>query len=158
MPLKSCFFIPRHNTIVRVAQFTETVRISLKLFFPLNHLEKRKASMEDMEQQPPPKRMEIDGPIFTPSSNSPPSQLPGETAALANSGASSTSSHTPVEIVSASRGTKNNGSGHYLNTSSILAQVWKDDLDSGHLLVSLFELFGESILPFIPSPEMSLFL
>lgn len=124
---------------------------------------KRKASMEDMEQQPPPKRMEIDGPISTPSLNSPQSQLPGETAALANSGdtnagPSSTSSHTPVEIVSASRGTKNNGSGHYLNTSSILAQVWKDDLDSGHLLVSLFELFGESILPFIPSPEMSLFL
>ena len=119
--------------------------------------------MEDMEQQPPPKRMEIDGPISTPSSNSPPSQLPGETAALAysadtNAGPSSTSSHTHVEIVSASRGTKNKGSGHYLNTPSILAQVWKDDLDSGHLLVSLFELFGESILPFIPSPEMSLFL
>ncbi|KAF9669585.1 hypothetical protein SADUNF_Sadunf14G0122800 [Salix dunnii] len=34
----------------------------------------------------------------------------------------------------------------------------EDVLISGHLLVSLFELFGESILSFIPSPEMSLFL
>ncbi|KAJ7008520.1 hypothetical protein NC653_007249 [Populus alba x Populus x berolinensis] len=48
--------------------------------------------------------------------------------------------------------------GALLGDSGHLNQVWNDDLNTGHLLVSLFELFGESILSFIPSREMSLFL
>ncbi|KAJ7008523.1 hypothetical protein NC653_007250 [Populus alba x Populus x berolinensis] len=48
--------------------------------------------------------------------------------------------------------------GALLGDSGHLNQVWNDDLNTGHLLASLFELFGESILSFIPSPEMSLFL
>lgn len=117
--------------------------------------------MDDTEQQPPLKRMEIDGPISVPSSNSSPSHLPGETSAISNSGdtnagpSSPSSSQMPAEIVS---DTKSKGNGKYLKTSAILTQVWKDDLNSGHLLVSLFELFGESILSFIPAPEMSLFI
>lgn len=43
-------------------------------------------------------------------------------------------------------------------SSRLLMQAWKDDLDAGHLLPSLYELFGEGILPFVPSPEMSLFV
>ncbi|XWS31026.1 hypothetical protein CRYUN_Cryun23aG0041700 [Craigia yunnanensis] len=45
-----------------------------------------------------------------------------------------------------------------LKMSAILNQIWKDDLNSGSTLVTLFELFGEGILSFIPAPEMSLFL
>ncbi|EXB78675.1 Transcription initiation factor TFIID subunit 6 [Morus notabilis] len=122
---------------------------------------KRKAIMDDTEQQPPLKRMEIDGPTSVPSSNSSPSHLPGETSAISNSGdtnagpSSPSSSQMPAEIVS---DTKSKGNCKYLKTSAILTQVWKDDLNSGHLLVSLFELFGESILSFIPAPEMSLFI
>lgn len=42
--------------------------------------------------------------------------------------------------------------------SSILAQAWKDDIDAGQLLPPVFELFGESLLSFIPKPEASIFL
>lgn len=53
---------------------------------------------------------------------------------------------------------KQKGDSQALKTSAILKQVWKEDLNSGQLLVQLFELFGEGILSFIPAPEMSLFL
>lgn len=42
--------------------------------------------------------------------------------------------------------------------SATLEQIWKDDFDSGNLLVTLSELFGEPLLPFVPFAEMSLFL
>lgn len=41
---------------------------------------------------------------------------------------------------------------------SVLAQAWKDDLDAGSLLASLFELFGEGIFSFIQPAEMNVFL
>ncbi|KAM6582596.1 hypothetical protein CsatB_009598 [Cannabis sativa] len=120
---------------------------------------KRKAIM-DVVEQPPPKKMATDGLICSPSLNSSPSHLQGETAVIANSGESNEgpSSSVPNEIVSDKKGRKNEVNGRHLKTSAMLAQVWKDDLDSGSLLVKLFELFGESILSFIPAPEMSLFL
>jgi transcription initiation factor TFIID subunit 6 len=43
-------------------------------------------------------------------------------------------------------------------SSSILAQAWKDDIDAGQLLPPVFELFGESLLSFIPKPESFIFL
>ena len=43
-------------------------------------------------------------------------------------------------------------------TSAALTQVWKDELNSGRVLVSLFDLFGEGILSFIQAPEMYMFL
>ncbi|XP_020682335.1 transcription initiation factor TFIID subunit 6 isoform X1 [Dendrobium catenatum] len=43
-------------------------------------------------------------------------------------------------------------------THSILSQAWKEDLDAGYLLASLFELFGEAIFSFIQPVEMSVFL
>ena len=42
--------------------------------------------------------------------------------------------------------------------SAILNQVCKDDLKSGQLIATFFELFGEGILFFILAPEMALFL
>lgn len=57
------------------------------------------------------------------------------------------------------KGGRRKGKGKGLRrTPAYLNQVWKDDLNSGKLVVSLFELFGEGIMSFIPSPEMSLFL
>ena len=43
-------------------------------------------------------------------------------------------------------------------SSSILAQAWKDDIDAGQLLPPVFELFGESLLSFIPKPQAFIFL
>lgn len=42
--------------------------------------------------------------------------------------------------------------------SSTLAQAWKDDIDAGNLVSSVVELFGESVLPFVPNPEAYMFL
>lgn len=129
----------------------------------MNHQDKRKAIMENEEQQPPLKKMATDGPSCAASLNSSPSHSQGETAAIANSGEtnagpSSAFVQMPDEIVSYKKGRRNEVSGRHLKTSALLAQVWKDELDSGNLLIKLFELFGESILTFIPAPEMSLFL
>ncbi|CAA6663660.1 unnamed protein product [Spirodela intermedia] len=42
--------------------------------------------------------------------------------------------------------------------SRALTVAWKEEVDAGDLLCSLFELFGEGILSFIQPPELSLFL
>ncbi|WZZ77277.1 hypothetical protein YC2023_097849 [Brassica napus] len=53
---------------------------------------------------------------------------------------------------------KERGKGRSITMKAILGQIWKDDLDSGRLLVKLHQLYGDRILPFIPSTEMSVFL
>ncbi|XP_018440686.1 transcription initiation factor TFIID subunit 6 [Raphanus sativus] len=53
---------------------------------------------------------------------------------------------------------KEGSKGRAITMKAILDQVWKNDLDSGRLLVKLHQLYGDRILPFIPSTEMSLFL
>lgn len=87
----------------------------------------------------------------------------GEPTAIAhssdtNADPSSSSGQMSNDITLYSRGRRDKGADQSLKTSAILSQVWKDDLNSGQLLVTLFELFGEDILSFIPAPEMSLFL
>lgn len=52
----------------------------------------------------------------------------------------------------------NKGDTQASKTSAALTQVWKDELNSGRILVSLFDLFGEGILSFIQAPEMYMFL
>ncbi|KAK7823115.1 transcription initiation factor tfiid subunit 6 [Quercus suber] len=73
--------------------------------------------------------------------------VPGDS----NMGPSSSSGQTPNEIVDG-RGKRDKGDKQALKKSALLNQIWKNDLDSGHLLVSLLELFGEGILSFIPAP------
>ncbi|XP_058210548.1 transcription initiation factor TFIID subunit 6 isoform X1 [Rhododendron vialii] len=125
---------------------------------------KGKATMEHLEHQPPHKKVATDGPINMPASNSLPPEIqgvPGTPAALGDSdaGASPSSKQMSGEGISGSRGKVGRGNKNQaLDSSAMLNQAWKDDLDSGRLLVSLFELFGESIFNFIPTPEMSSFL
>lgn len=114
-----------------------------------------------MEQQPPLKKIATDGP--TGLTNSSPSPMQVDTAAPApsgdtNKGPSSSSTSLSNESISNSRGRSDGADAQSLKKSAVLNQVWKDELNSGKLLVSLFQLFGEDILPFIPAPEMSLFL
>ncbi|CAL9125399.1 unnamed protein product [Musa acuminata var. zebrina] len=42
--------------------------------------------------------------------------------------------------------------------SAVLAQAWKEDLEAGRLLASLFQLFGEGVFSFIQPVEMSFFI
>lgn len=125
---------------------------------PENYQDKRKASMEHMEQ-PPPKKIATDGPVdMVVLSHMQVEPIAPVPLGDSKTGLSTSSEHTPNYSEAGSRNKKDKGDSQAIKTSAILSQVWKDDLNSGHLLVSLFELFGESILSFIPSPEMSLFL
>lgn len=119
--------------------------------------------MELLEQQPPPKKIATDGPIAVVSTSSLPTPMQEEASAAApldNSDVdpSSSSGQIPSDSRSESRCRRDRFDSRAVKMSAILPQIWKDDLNSGKLLVSLFELFGEGILSFIPSPEMSLFL
>lgn len=118
----------------------------------------------DLEEQPPLKKIATDGPVDAVSTSSMPTPMEEDAAAatpLDNSDAdhpSSSSGQIPPDSGSESRSKRGKGDSQAQKLSAILPQVWKDDLNSGKLLVSLFELFGEGILSFIPAPEMSLFL
>lgn len=39
-------------------------------------------------------------------------------------------------------------------SSLAVARAWKKEINAGHLLPKLYHLFGESMLPFVPSPEL----
>ncbi|KAK3038933.1 hypothetical protein RJ639_027561 [Escallonia herrerae] len=124
---------------------------------------KRKATAEDLEQQSPLKKVATDGPVVTLSNNSLPSNMQGETGidgplGDSETGPSSSLRQKNIECVQGSKGRRDKGTNQASRTSAAINQTWKDELSSGHLLVSLSELFGESIFSFIPTPEMSLFL
>uniref|UniRef100_A0A5B7BTL0 TATA box binding protein associated factor (TAF) histone-like fold domain-containing protein n=1 Tax=Davidia involucrata TaxID=16924 RepID=A0A5B7BTL0_DAVIN len=123
---------------------------------------KRKSSVEHLEQQPPLKKVATDGPMVPLSNNSLPSDMQGEIRVPAPLGDSeavpSSSRQIPNESISGSRNRKDKSDNQALKMSAALTQAWKDELNSGQLLVSLFEQFGESIFSFIPTPEMGLFL
>lgn len=126
-------------------------------------LDKRKTSMEDLEEQPPHKKVATDGPsgpVSTSSSSSPMQEEPVAATSLGDSdaGPSSYSGQISHDSRSGSRQSRGNGDSRASKISPLLPQIWKDDLKSGQLMVSLFGLFGEDILSFIPAPEMSLFL
>ncbi|XP_024980056.1 transcription initiation factor TFIID subunit 6 isoform X1 [Cynara cardunculus var. scolymus] len=142
-------------------------RTNLKVI-GISEINKRKANAaEELEQQPSPKKMiTTDGPLVSESNNK--SMVQGET------GESEADTSFKQQIiddgVKGRRDGKGNNSNSNSNSSSssnrhnasktpaYLKQVWKDDLNSGQLVISLFELFGEGIMSFIPAPEMSLFL
>uniref|UniRef100_A0A5B7CC85 Putative transcription initiation factor TFIID subunit 6 n=1 Tax=Davidia involucrata TaxID=16924 RepID=A0A5B7CC85_DAVIN len=123
---------------------------------------KRKASMDNLMQQPPLKKAAIDGQVGA--KNSLPGDLQGSTGGFSTTlggsgpGLSSMSRQLTNENVSGGGGRKEKVGGIPLNMSNVLAQAWKEDMDSGQLLPLLFEHFGESMFSFIPTPELSFFL
>lgn len=123
---------------------------------------KRKASVEDLGQQSPLKKIANDGTIVAPSDNSLLTDMQVETRVPASLGVSDASPSSSSQILSksgkGSRGRRDGGENEALRMRAVLNQAWKDDLKSGQLLVSLSELFGERIFSFIPTPELSLFL
>ncbi|XP_050379850.1 transcription initiation factor TFIID subunit 6 isoform X2 [Argentina anserina] len=121
---------------------------------------KRKRSVDLIEQQPPLKKIATDGPTDLTNSSPSPMQVETTTPALSGDTNAGPSSSTILsnESIPKGRGRQDGADAQSLKKSAILNQVWKEELNSGKLLVSLFQLFGEDILPFIPAPEMSLFL
>ncbi|CAO2814223.1 unnamed protein product [Amaranthus hypochondriacus] len=122
-------------------------------------LGKRKASVEHSEEQPPLKRVGTDGPLLD---NSTPSVKENEVE-ITTANSSDPDLATTSETMTASQKQESKNDivqidKLYRKSEAILNQVWKDDLNSGKVLVLMLELFGESMFPFIPTPELSLFL
>lgn len=128
---------------------------------------KRKLSIDSSENQSPQKRLiTMDGPDGVQSqdqSGSAPMQVDNPVEndnPPQNSIQPSSSEQASDANESESRNgkVKESGRSRAITMKAILDQIWKDDLDSGRLLVKLHELYGDRILPFIPSTEMSVFL
>ncbi|PON94149.1 Transcription initiation factor [Trema orientale] len=120
---------------------------------------KRKASTDNLTQQPPLKKLATDGSMGAMAMNSMQADMQGAGAGFSTSiGAS----HGGVSLTSRQLPNENlpgrELGGQMMKTSSVLAQAWKEDMDAGQLLASLFEFFGQSVLSFTPKPELSFFL
>ncbi|XP_068636655.1 transcription initiation factor TFIID subunit 6-like isoform X2 [Aristolochia californica] len=128
--------------------------------------DKRKASNDLLSQQPPLKKVATDGSLGSISivgdlQQGPPVAGDAFRAISGESeiGQSSSSGQISNSNESYSGGNRREKAGRRgSNMSAVLMQAWKEDVDAGHLLASLYELFGEGIFSFTPSPEMSFFL
>ncbi|KAL3508432.1 hypothetical protein ACH5RR_027833 [Cinchona calisaya] len=126
---------------------------------------KRKASMDNMVQQPPLKKLATDGPMGALTANSVPIDMSGTSGGYATNlrvaadtsfpSVSRTFSNENVGGISGRRDMVA-GQGH--RPSAVLRQAWKEEVDTGKLLPPLHEYFGESMLNFVPTPELSFFL
>lgn len=117
---------------------------------------KRKASSDNLTQQPPLKRVATDGSIGVMPHNSLPINMQGVPGGYSNAMANSTLG-IPSSASQQFPNAKMPG-GRPGKSSGILGQGWKDENDAGDLLIAMFNHFGESILPFSPNPEMFLFI
>ncbi|XP_059666466.1 transcription initiation factor TFIID subunit 6-like [Cornus florida] len=122
---------------------------------------KRKASMDNLMQQPPLKKAAIDGAMGV--TNSLSGDIQGATGVFSNTlggsdaGLPSMSRQLTNENVAGSNGRREKFGGQTLKKSTVIAQAWKD-MDAGRFLPFLSEYFGESMFSFMPMPESSFFL
>lgn len=138
-----------------------------KNFFLLNHhllcflinLDKRRASMDNLMQQRPLKKIASEGTMGAVPMSSMQVDVQGTTGGYSTAvgassvGLSSMTRQLPTENIPGRE-----VGGRAVKVSNILAQAWKEDMDAGHLVAPLFELFGESLFSFTPKPELSFFL
>lgn len=114
--------------------------------------------MDNLMQQPSLKKMATVGPMGVMPVNSMPVNMKGPAGGFSTVlggpgvGVSSISRQLPTEKM-----LRREVSNRAIKTSTVLAQAWKDT-DGGHLLASLFELFGESMFCFTSKSELSFFL
>lgn len=114
---------------------------------------KRKANDDQLEEQEPMKKTVNDD------DNADGMEIDTSAVAIGGSAVSESALKIiPQEHARKSRQQRDKHDKFSAETLTLINQMWKDDLASGRLLVSLSELFGESIFPFIPMPEMSIFL
>ncbi|KAK1391886.1 Transcription initiation factor TFIID subunit 6 [Heracleum sosnowskyi] len=120
---------------------------------------KRKASMDNMMQQPPLKRVATEGSMGVNTTNSFPVNIQRATGGYSTSlggsdvGLSSMSRHLPTENVLGINGRKDDRA-----KSSSSTQALKEVMGAGQYLPLLTESFGESMHPFIPTPLSNIFL
>ncbi|XP_058218813.1 transcription initiation factor TFIID subunit 6-like isoform X2 [Rhododendron vialii] len=122
---------------------------------------KHKARTDDMKHQPPLKKLAIEGPMGVIPSNSMPGDMQGgfsNSPMGTDAGLPSISQQLTNERTSGMSSRREKVGGLPPNMPTILAQAWKEDMDAGNLLPLLVEYFGESMLSFVPMPELSFFL
>lgn len=121
---------------------------------------KRKASTDNLMQQPPLKKLATDVSGGLMPMNSLPVDMQGTPGGFsATMGVSSNAGM--LSMARQLLNEKNQGreiGGRQGKVSATLAQAWKDDIDAGHLLSSVHELFGRSVFTFIPKAEATIFL
>ncbi|XP_057540477.1 transcription initiation factor TFIID subunit 6-like isoform X1 [Amaranthus tricolor] len=121
---------------------------------------KRKASMDNLLQQPPFKKLSSDGSMGVMPTNSMQGVGGGFTSGAvtgSDAGFSNINQQLQNENVSGSN-VKREKIDVQAQKASALALAWKEETDGGRLSSSLFEHFGLSMFSFIPSPELSSFL
>ncbi|XP_028768885.1 transcription initiation factor TFIID subunit 6 [Neltuma alba] len=120
---------------------------------------KRKASTDNLMQQPPLKKIATDVSGGLMPMNSLPVDMQGTPGGFSNSMVASNAGISSVSRQLLNE--RNQGrevGGQQGKVSATLAQAWKDDIDAGHLLSSVHEIFGHGVFSFIPKAEASIFL
>ncbi|PAN30330.1 hypothetical protein PAHAL_5G303800 [Panicum hallii] len=123
-----------------------------------NNPNKRKSSIDLSASQPPLKKMAPDTSINSMAGNMQ-GAMDGFSTQLGNpSMMQASSSGQMVESIPLAAIRRDQGSDLAQRVSTVLRQAWKEDQDAGHLLGSLYEVFGEAIFSFVQPPEISLFV
>uniref|UniRef100_A0A0E0MX45 TATA box binding protein associated factor (TAF) histone-like fold domain-containing protein n=1 Tax=Oryza rufipogon TaxID=4529 RepID=A0A0E0MX45_ORYRU len=124
-----------------------------------NNPNKRKSSTDLSTSQPPLKKMTTDGAMNSMTSAPMPGTMDGFSTQLPNPSMTQTSSSGQlVESTASGVIRRDQGSNHTQRVSTVLRLAWKEDQNAGHLLSSLYEVFGEAIFSFVQPPEISFFL
>lgn len=118
-----------------------------------------------MISEPPTKKLVTDSPTPIPSDSSPvgiqgategDATMLGVTDGDLSSRLQDLQNKNVTDVTRTSR--KEITGGQSQKAPAALGQTWKKDMDAAHLLPPLFEYFGESMLFFAPSPELSYFI
>nr|ANA08997.1 transcription initiation factor TFIID subunit tbp associated factor 6-1 [Eleusine coracana] len=123
---------------------------------------KRKSSMDLSASQSPLKKMTTDASMNSMSASSMAGNMQGTmdgfSTQLANPGMMQASSTAQMVENTAVAVRREQCSDLAQRVSTVLRQAWKEDQDAGHLLGSLYEVFGEAIFSFVQPPEISIFV
>ncbi|CAO2190508.1 unnamed protein product [Urochloa humidicola] len=122
-----------------------------------NNPNKRKSSTDLSASQPPPKRMATDGSVNSVAGNMQ-GAMDGFSTQLGNPSMMQASSSGQMESIPSTGIRRDQASDLAQRVSTVLRQAWTEDQDAGHLLGSLYEVFGEAIFSFVQPPEISLFV
>ncbi|KXG37495.1 transcription initiation factor TFIID subunit 6-like [Sorghum bicolor] len=128
-----------------------------------NNPNKRRSSTDLSATQPPLKKMATDATANSMASASMGGNMQGAMDGFSNQLANpgmmqASSSGQMVESIPSAAIRRDQGSDLAQRVSAVLRQAWKEDQDTGHLLGSLYEVFGEAIFSFVQPPEISLFV
>ncbi|KAG6596932.1 Transcription initiation factor TFIID subunit 6, partial [Cucurbita argyrosperma subsp. sororia] len=131
-----------------------TSKINGKVLMKISN--KRRSSADNLGHQPALKKMATDSTLGAIPMNSMMVDIQGATSSMPLGGPNvGVARKFPNEMKPGREGV---GGEQDVKGSSTLAVAWKEDLDVGPLLTSLFQLFGEDLFSFIPKPELSFFL